>query len=41
MAGVGCARVHWGEVSKVSRERIFLMAVGPSEEEEAEPPDLK
>ena len=30
-----------GEVSETGRERIFLMVVGPSEEEEAEPPDLK
>ena len=41
MAGVGCARVHRREVSEMSRERIFLMVVGPSEEEEAEAPDLK
>ena len=41
MAGVGCTRVHRGEVSEMSRERIFLMVVGPSEEEKAEDPDLK
>ena len=42
MAGVGCARVHGGEVSQMSRESIFLTVVGPSEEEEeAEAPDLK
>ena len=41
MAGVGCTRVHRGEVSEMSRERIFLMVVGPSEEEETEDPDMK
>ena len=41
MRSHGRGGVHQGEVSETGRERIFLMVVGPSEEEKAEAPDLK
>ena len=41
MRSHGRGGVHQGEVSETGRERIFLMVVGPSEEEETEDPNLK